>query len=140
MCVCKQAFQASLMVANNEDMCTQVLASKLDKPFVNYVSHGPWDPMLTSMYPNSNCRTFIPLLLSYLPILGSTVDKGQRLVSSRLRCGCSWLHLAWGSHPIQHCTPAASACGRTPISKSATSDTLWHSVFEYAACRHIAVD
>ena len=115
------------MVANNEDMCTQVLASKLDKPFVNYIPHGPSDPLLTTLYPNSNRRTFIPLPLSYLP-LGSTVNNNQHLVSSQLRHGC---YLAWCSHPSQHCKPATFVCNRISTSENSSCDTLWHAMFEY---------
>ena len=47
LCACKQEFKADVMVALNTDMCSQVLASKLDIPFINVMSDGPYDPLHT---------------------------------------------------------------------------------------------
>ena len=60
------------MVATSINLCTQVLASKLDKPFIDFFPAGPIDPMLTSIYPNSNRRALAPNPLSYVPQAGQT--------------------------------------------------------------------
>ena len=60
------------MVATSFNPCTQVLASKLDKPFINFFPAGPIDPMLTSIYPNSNRRALAPNPLPYVPQAGHT--------------------------------------------------------------------
>ena len=67
-----QEFQADLMVATTFNPCAQVLASKLDKPFINYFPAGPIDPMLTSIFPSSNRRALAPNPLSYVPQAGHT--------------------------------------------------------------------
>lgn len=56
------------MVANILNFCAQVLTSKLDKAFINFMPDVPHDPILTSMYPNSNRRMFVPTPLSFVPL------------------------------------------------------------------------
>ena len=56
-----------MIVATSLNPCTQVLASKLDKPFIDFFPAGPIDPMLTSIYPNSNRRALAPNPLPYVP-------------------------------------------------------------------------
>ena len=68
-----QEFQADILVATSMNTCTQVLASKLDKSFVNYFPAGPIDPLFTALYPRSNRRAFLPNPLSYVPQAGEVV-------------------------------------------------------------------
>ena len=60
------------MVATTLNPCAQVLASRLDKPFINYFPAGPIDPMMTSIYPSSNRRALAPNPLSYVLQAGHT--------------------------------------------------------------------
>lgn len=68
-----QEFQADILVATSMNTCTQILASKLDKSFVNYFPAGPIDPFFTAIYPRSNRRAFVPNPLSYVPQAGEVV-------------------------------------------------------------------
>ena len=78
------------MVATSMNLCTQVLASKLDKGFINYFPAGPFDPFFTTIYPNSNRRAFMPNPLSYNPQAGS-------VVASQHMVGCYPLHMSYVS-------------------------------------------
>ena len=69
------------MVATSMNPCAQVLASKLDKSFINYFPAGPIDPFFTTIYPNSNRRAFLPNPLSYTP-------QGRSVVSTQHMVGC----------------------------------------------------
>lgn len=82
-----QGFQADIMLATSLNLCAQVLASKLDKAFINYIPAGPIDPFFTTIYPNSNRRAFMPNPLSYVPQAGD-VTPSQRMVR-----GASLLHV-----------------------------------------------
>ena len=68
-----QDFKADVIVATSMNLCAQVLASKLDKSFVNYFPAGPIDPFFTTIYPDSNRRAFLPNPLSYTPQGGSVM-------------------------------------------------------------------
>ncbi len=81
VCVCLQDFRANIIVANTFNFCAQVLASKLDLALVNFVPEEPSDPLLTSVYPNSNRRAFIPNSLAYVPF-AKTGILTQHMVSS----------------------------------------------------------
>lgn len=74
-----QEFQADILVATSMNACTQILASKLDKSFVNYFPAGPIDPFFTAIYPRSNRRAFLPNPLSYVPQAGD-VTTSQYMV------------------------------------------------------------
>ena len=82
-----QDFQADIMLATSLNLCAQVLASKLDKAFINYIPAGPIDPFFTTIYPNSNRRAFMPNPLSYVPQAGDVIPS-QRMVR-----GASLLHI-----------------------------------------------
>lgn len=74
-----QGLHADLLLASSMYPCTQVIASKLDRPFVNYFPAGSLEPMMTSLWPGSNRRLFLPNPLSYFPQHGVSVTS-QRLV------------------------------------------------------------
>ena len=78
------------MVATTMNLCAQVLASKLDKNFINYFPAGPIDPFFTTIYPDSNRRAFMPNPLSYNP-QGGSVTTSQHMV------GCCSLHMCYVS-------------------------------------------
>ena len=62
-----QGFKPDILLASTFFPCTQILASKLDTPIVNYFPTGPFDPFFTSLWRGSNRRGFLPNPLSYNP-------------------------------------------------------------------------
>ncbi len=89
-----QEFQTDVIVATTMNLCAQVLASKLDKSFINYFPAGPIDPFFTSIYPDSNRRAFMPNPLSYNP-QGGSVGVTQHMVS------CCSLHMCCSSETLK---------------------------------------
>ncbi len=56
-----------MMLAEAFYSCTGILASRLDLPWVNYFPAAPLEPYLTSIWPSSPRRAFVPNPLSYFP-------------------------------------------------------------------------
>jgi hypothetical protein len=74
-----QDLHADVLLASSMYSCTQVLASRLDKPFVNYFPAGAIEPFMTSLWPGSNRRLFLSNPLSYFPQMDLSVTS-QHLV------------------------------------------------------------
>ena len=76
-----QAMKPDLLLGIHINPCTQVLASRLNIPFVSLLLAAPIEPLLTSLWPGSNRRAFLPNPLSYYPQLGMQIAS-QHMVSS----------------------------------------------------------
>lgn len=62
-----QSFKPDILLASTFYSGTQILASRLDVPIVNYFPTGPFDPFFTSLWRGSSRRGFLPNPLSYNP-------------------------------------------------------------------------
>ena len=74
-----QEFGAELLVGTSMFPCLQILSSKLDLPFVNFIPAGPIDPLFNFLWRGTNHRAALPNPLSYLPQSGLPVAS-QHLV------------------------------------------------------------
>ncbi len=59
----------------------QILAAKLDLPFVNFWLAGPIEPYATSLWRGSNRRAFTPNPLAYFPQMETGIQT-QHMVSA----------------------------------------------------------
>ena len=59
--------------------CTPILASKLDKPWINFLPIAPFEPFMTSLHSGSNRQLFLPNPISYHPQSYSHITT-QRMV------------------------------------------------------------
>ena len=78
-----QATNADLLLAENFNPCTRVLASKLNLSFVDYFPAGPYEPFFTSWW-KGNRQAVWPNPLSYFPQHGmhATSQRLARLLPS----------------------------------------------------------
>lgn len=66
-CLILQAFKADVLLGENLNPCSAMLAHKLDLPWVNYWAPAPLEPDLSSLWSGANRRLFQPNPLAYLP-------------------------------------------------------------------------
>ncbi len=78
-----QDFGAELLLGTSMFPCVNILASRLDLPFVNYFGASPIEPFLTSLWRGSNRRFFTSNPLSYVPQMEQDFTT-QYLVRCRL--------------------------------------------------------
>lgn len=69
-CVTVQDFAPEVLVGTSMFPCLQVLSSKMDLPFVNFLPAGPIDPVFDTMWRGTNFRAPLPNPLSYVPQMG----------------------------------------------------------------------
>lgn len=77
----EQEFGPELLFGTSMFPCLQVLSSKMDLPYVNYLPAGPVDPVFNFLWRGTNFRAALPNPISYLPQIGMTVAS-QQMVST----------------------------------------------------------
>ena len=98
-----QAIKPDLVLASTMYPCTQILASKLDAPIINYFPTGPFDPFFTTLWRGSNRRGFLPNPLSYNPQVDMEITS-QHMVSA-LSVGLKIFLLAKTAACLKLCCP-----------------------------------
>ncbi|BDA49332.1 UDP-glucuronosyltransferase 2A1 [Coccomyxa sp. Obi] len=74
-----------VLVGTSMYPCLQVLSSKLELPFVNFLPAGPIDPMFDNIWRGANYRAPLPNPLSYLPQMGMPAASQHLSFPQRLR-------------------------------------------------------
>ncbi|EIE24827.1 UDP-Glycosyltransferase/glycogen phosphorylase [Coccomyxa subellipsoidea C-169] len=77
-------YNPELLLAETLSPCAQVLASKLDVPFVNFQMYAPIESVQTSAWRGSNRNAFTPNPLAYFPQKDSGIETQHMSFPQRL--------------------------------------------------------
>lgn len=84
-----QEFKPDLILGEMFYPCTALIAWKLSVPWVNYWAVAALEPYLTSLWPESPRRLFVPNPISYFPQIRMKTNT-QLMVTSPQSTSCDW--------------------------------------------------
>ncbi|BDA49333.1 UDP-glucuronosyltransferase 2A1 [Coccomyxa sp. Obi] len=88
-------YNPELLLAETLSPCAQIMASKLDVPFVNFWLFGPVEPFATSIWRRSNRNAFAPNPIAYFPQKGTEIETQYMSFMQRLYNFATYLHFQW---------------------------------------------